>query len=201
MSSGRQAGAYPSLIPGNQEGARDANKPWDVVILEGDFATKAGAEGPSTSKAARIIKLPDPKLQHDWQIRYHELCHVERPTWEQSKNGLRNAVRQMLEEVALDGMAVLRDGIDLRSARDHFDWDKFGRPTDFYKAALMIFQVFTSAEVTQSQSLERFHKDGWTVGERRGGRGAQAGRAGRHAGRGRSSGLQRLFCRELRGLE
>jgi len=47
MTSGRQAGALacPSLLHGNQEGARDPHKPWDVI--ERDIGL------------VRVVVLPD----------------------------------------------------------------------------------------------------------------------------------------------
>jgi hypothetical protein len=45
MTSGRQAGAYPSLIPGNQEGAKDPHKPLDVIEVE-ENALAAGGVAP-----------------------------------------------------------------------------------------------------------------------------------------------------------
>lgn len=155
MPSGRQAGAYPSLIPGNQEGARPGqeHKPWDVIELA-PGADLAGRQGASTSKGSRILKIPTPVMQADWYIRYHELTHVERPHFEEGPNKLRNLMRAMLEEVALDGQSLHRDGLDLRSARDFYDWSKYTRPDNVYKAAAVFFQLYTSAQVSTDKALQ-----------------------------------------------
>lgn len=144
MPSGRQAAAYPSLIPGNQDGARDPHKPWDVIELAPD-AARGGNAGSTTSKQGRILKIPPMIMQSDMYIRYHELCHVERPDWPESPNKTRNTMRQMLEEVAIDGMAYLRDGIDQRECRDHYDWKGYRRPSNIYQAVAIYFQVWGAA--------------------------------------------------------
>jgi hypothetical protein len=152
-----KSAAYPQLIPWNDDvGLTDS--PWQVVELTPEQVRDLrGTGGPSTDKGNKVLRIPKVVLRHDHWIRLHELYHVGRPTMVRGKNRLRNMVRKMLEEVALDSNA-LADGFDLRMARDSFDFSQMFTPENVPQAVQLYLQLYSNRDVSKNQGLlDAFH--------------------------------------------
>jgi hypothetical protein len=127
--------------------------PWQVVELSPEQVQDLrGTGGPSTDKGNKVLRIPRVVLRKDHWIRLHELYHVGRPTMIRGSNRLRNMVRKMLEEVALDANA-LADGLDLRMARDGFDFSKMRRASTVAEAVQTYLQLYGNRDVTNNPGL------------------------------------------------
>lgn len=128
---------YPEFIPNSHE---VNTAPWKVHEI-------SDPKKASSDKVNKELYVPPMHLKTDLLIRRHEQLHIRRPQWPRTSNTTRDVLRRMLEEVALDGESLFRDGIDLRPARLPWDYSDFPVGRTPIEATAEVLQLFTGEAI------------------------------------------------------
>ncbi len=141
----------PELIPGPRAGLG-----W--VVRECQAMKSVVGLDPTTQS----IAVPERVLRQDWLVQQHELTHVSEIDimWPAPKDRHVRRMFRMLCEVAVEARSLHRNGIDIRTARDHLDWTQLPPPDDDDTTgwAHMWLQLTMSADVSQHPAVSHLYQ-------------------------------------------